>query len=354
MVAVKHLDVDPGLGQATRDLSQLPGDRLRQFLDEHFPLGSNLNCAPCQGASGRGGVVHQEMRHAFALDNEGAAALDAHAGAPEGFAHLGQRTGPVRQENGQVFHGSILMVASGLVTHGQFVINQSMIVEPDLARVARAIGDPTRIRMLNMLMEGRAHTAKELAHGAGVDPATATAHLRRLQEDSLVTWTSQGRYKYFRLASAQVARCIESLLVIAGPARSVAGTTPEPLHLARFCYDHLAGRLGTQMTGFFVEQRLLLAEGKDFVPTPKGRRWFATFGIEVDALGRTRRKIARACLDWSERRDHLAGALGAEVARRMMEAGWLKRRPGTRVVLVTASGAQALRTHFGVTWPEPG
>jgi hypothetical protein len=100
-----------------------------------------------------------------------------------------------------------------------------------------------------------------------------------------------------------------------------------------------------------VEQRLLLPEEKDFVPTGKGRRWFAAFGIEVDALGRTRRKIARVCLDWSERRDHLAGALGAEVARRMMETGWLKRRPGSRVVLVTATGAQALHAHFGMEWP---
>jgi DNA-binding transcriptional ArsR family regulator len=354
MVAVKHLNVDSGLSHATGNSSQLPRNGLRQFLDNHFPFSGDLNRGVHQCAAGRGCVLHEEMRHAFALDDEGAAALDAYAGAAKGFAHLGQRTGLVRQQKGQVFHRSIPMAASGLVTHGQFAINQSMNAEPDLARVARTIGDSTRIRMLTLLMEGRAHTAKELAHGAGVDPATATAHLRRLREDSLVTWTSQGRYKYFRLASTQVARCIESLLVIAGPPRTEAGAKPEPLHLARFCYDHLAGRLGTRMTGFFVEQRLLLAEGKDFLPTPKGRRWFAAFGVEVDALGRARRKIARACLDWSERSDHLAGALGAEVARRMVEAGWLKRRPGTRVVLVTTNGARALRTHFGINWPEQG
>jgi DNA-binding transcriptional ArsR family regulator len=354
MIAVEHLDVDPGLSHATRDFPQLSRNGLRQFLDQHLPFGNNLNRGPRQRVPGGGRVFHEEMRHAFALDNKGAAALDAHAGATEGFAHVGQRSGAVRQENGQVFHGFISRAASGLVTYGQFAINQSMNAEPDLARVARTIGDPTRIRMLTLLMEGRAHTAKELAHGAGVDPATATAHLRRLREDSLVDWTSQGRYKYFRLASAQVARCVESLLVIAGPARPEEGAKPEPLHLARFCYDHLAGRLGTQMTEFFVEQRLLLLEGKDFVPTQKGRRWFAAFGVEVDALGRMRRKIARACLDWSERTDHLGGALGAEVARRMVEAGWLKRRPGTRVVLVTASGERALCTHFGIKWPEQG
>lgn len=225
-----------------------------------------------------------------------------------------------------------------------------MVVEPDLARVARTIGDPTRIRMLTLLMEGRAHTAKELAHGTAIDPATATAHLRRLVDDALVTVTAQGRHKYFQLASAGVANCVEALLSLAMPAKAAPAQPIQPIHEARFCYDHLAGRLGTQLTATFVKRGQLRANGRNFELTTKGGRWFTAFGVNLEEVASSRRRFAFPCLDWSERRDHLGGALGAAVAQRMVARGWLKRKAGTRIVLVTTTGRAALSEQFGIAF----
>jgi DNA-binding transcriptional ArsR family regulator len=225
-----------------------------------------------------------------------------------------------------------------------------MDAEPDIGRIARTIGDPTRIRMLTLLMEGRALTAKELAHGSGVQPATATAHLGRLLGDALVMATTQGRHKYFRLASSHVAQCVESLLTIAPPAAPAASAPPHPIRQARFCYDHLAGRLGIQITEALLQRGMLRLKGREFTVSPKGDRWFAKLGIEISAVERIRRKFACGCLDWSERKDHLGGALGAALAQRLLDRGWLKRQPGTRVVLVTKLGGTELASHLGIEW----
>ncbi|MBI2516554.1 MAG: winged helix-turn-helix transcriptional regulator [Opitutae bacterium] len=222
-----------------------------------------------------------------------------------------------------------------------------MLAEPDVARVARTIGDPTRIRMLTLLMEGRALTAKELAYGAGVEPATATAHLRRLLGDELVVVRAQGRHKYFQLASPHVARCVESLLVLAPSGPAAPPRSEHPLREARYCYDHLAGRLAIRLTHALLERKHLVQRDAEFVPTPAGERWFAAFGIDLAALARSRRKFAPVCMDWSERQDHIGGALGAALAQRLQEARWLKRKPGTRAVTVSPAGHQALARHFG-------
>lgn len=226
-----------------------------------------------------------------------------------------------------------------------------MDAQPDLGRIARTIGDPTRIRMLTLLMDGRALTAKELAHGTQVGPATATVHLRRLRFDGLVTSTVQGRHKYFRLASSRVAECIESLLVVAMPGTTDSVVKREPIHEARFCYDHLAGRLGIAITDALTRRKYICASGKDFAVSKRGERWFAATGIDVAAAAQTRRRFACACLDWSERRDHVGGALGAAIAQRMLDAGWLRRKPDSRVVTVTSRGAAALQAQLGLRWP---
>jgi len=227
-----------------------------------------------------------------------------------------------------------------------------MTVDPDVGRLARTIGDATRMRMLTLLMEGRALTAKELAYGAGVGPATGTVHLRRLLADELVTMRAQGRHKYFRLTSPQVARCIESLLVLAQPARNVPTRVPHPLREARFCYDHLAGRLAVQLADALLERRLITRRASEFIPTAKGESWLPQIGINLDDLARSRRKIGPTCMDWSERKDHIGGALGAELARVFLEKKWIKRHPDSRAVMVTAAGRTALANHFGLS--EPG
>jgi len=201
-----------------------------------------------------------------------------------------------------------------------------------------------------LLMEGRALTAKELAYGAGVEPATGTSHLQRLLADDLVVCAAEGRHKYFRLASAQVAQCVEALMVIALPAKPTAAKSLPPLHSARLCYDHLAGRLGTEVTLALLQRDLVRVEKRDVVISKKGKRWFTRFGIDVDELGQSRRKLAYACLDWSERKDHLAGALGAAVAQRMLTAGWVKKSSGTRALSVTKAGIEALASNFGIQW----
>jgi DNA-binding transcriptional ArsR family regulator len=225
-----------------------------------------------------------------------------------------------------------------------------MIAEPDVVRIARTIGDPTRIRMLSLLMEGRALTAKELAYGTGVEPGTATAHLQKLLADSLVTSRIQGRHKYFRLASAEVGRCVESLMAIAPPQKVVPVTTPSAMRKARFCYDHLAGELAIEITQALLRKSLLEIRGREFVITQKGGKWLERFGLDLSSIASTRRKLAPLCLDWSERKDHVGGALGAILAERMLNASWIKRERESRVVNVTPKGKRELRASFGIRW----
>jgi DNA-binding transcriptional ArsR family regulator len=222
--------------------------------------------------------------------------------------------------------------------------------EPDLARVAAAIGDPTRMRMLRLLMDGRAFTAKELAYSVGVEPATATAHLRRLTAGALIRSTASGRHKYIRLASPHVARLIETMMVIApssATAPSTVATAAEPIRAARFCYDHLAGRLGTGVATALVARGFVRPRGKTYVITAAGDAWFIALGIDVAAVRRTRRKVAYPCLDWSERTDHLAGALGAALADRFLALDWIRRQRHSRAVSVTPAGERELRRLLG-------
>jgi DNA-binding transcriptional ArsR family regulator len=217
-----------------------------------------------------------------------------------------------------------------------------------LESFAKVIGDATRIRMLQLLMEGRALTAKELAYGAGVEPATATAHLRRLLEGGLVTVAAQGRHKYFRLASHHVAELMELLMVVAphGKPKAPAQRIDEPLRRARMCYDHLAGELGIGITDALVRNGLLRKEDDAFTVTRRGSAWFADLGIDLDAARALRRKFAAQCLDWSERRDHLGGALGAALAERLLDLGWIARKRNTRAVTVTEAGRRRLAEVF--------
>lgn len=213
---------------------------------------------------------------------------------------------------------------------------------------AKVIGDATRIRMLQLLMEGRALTAKELAYGAGVEPATATAHLRRLLDGGLVAVAAQGRHKYFRFASPQVAELMELLMVVAPHARpkAPAPRVEQALREARMCYDHLAGELGIAIADALVRQGLLRKDEDAFAVTRKGTNWFGALGIDLEAVRGKRRKFAAPCLDWSERRDHLGGALGAALAERLVDLGWIARKRNSRAVQVTEAGRRRLSETF--------
>ena len=235
-----------------------------------------------------------------------------------------------------------------IVMPKQFGYHRTMTDDPHLSRLARTIGDPTRIRMLTLLMEGRALTAKELALGAGVEPATASAHLRRLLDDDLVESAAQGRHKYFRLASPEVAQLLESLMVMAPRPKCAAKHDGDPLRVARFCYDHLAGQLGTGLTEALLARGWLMPQGRDFALTAEGEAGLQAFGLDLALLRGSRRRFAQQCLDWTERKDHLGGALGAAVAQRMIALGWITRTKHTRVVTITEPGREALAARFGL------
>lgn len=202
--------------------------------------------------------------------------------------------------------------------------------------------------MLTVLMDGRAATAKELAYGCEIMPSTATVHLARLVEEGLVTVRAQGRHKYFALASPAVAHCVEALMVIARPVKAIPVQTPDRLRQARLCYDHLAGRLGTQVTAALVKRRVLVDHGHSYTLTAGGRRWLTRLGLEVEPLLQQRRKFAPSCLDWSERQNHLGGALGAALAAHFVAQRWVQRRADSRELAITPKGRAALAEHFRI------
>lgn len=215
---------------------------------------------------------------------------------------------------------------------------------PYLAEIAHLMGDPARANMLHALMDGRALTAKELAWLAGVAPQTASGHLAKLMQGGLLDVAVQGRHRYFRLAGAEVAAALEGLMVLAGmdaSRRRLPSRVGEELSRARTCYDHFAGRLGIGIHDALVEGGHLLVSGGGYSLGPSGETVFAALGVPT-AAGRSRRAALRPCLDWSERRPHLAGHLAAALACRCFEAGWVRRRKDSRAVLLTEEGRQAL------------
>jgi DNA-binding transcriptional ArsR family regulator len=219
--------------------------------------------------------------------------------------------------------------------------------------VAALVGDPARSNMLTALMTGRALTASELAHQAGVTPQTASSHLSKLEAGGLIEQEKQGRHRYYRLSDPDVASVLEGLEGLAaraGHMRMRTGPKDPALRHARICYDHLAGDLGVQMLDSMKKQRLLRQRKADIELTAEGERFLTdTLQISAEALNHPRRPLCRACLDWSERRHHLAGTLGAALLNRFTELKWAARdaTPGSRVVNFTRNGEKRFAALFG-------
>ncbi len=215
---------------------------------------------------------------------------------------------------------------------------------PVIASLASLIGDPARANMLAALMSGKALTAGELAQEAGVMPQTASGHLARMTEAGLLFVEVQGRHRYYRLAGPDVAEAIETLMGLAarlGHIRTQPGPRNPALRHARICYDHLAGERGTAMHDVFVQQGLLVATEGGLGLSSRGRSRFVAEGIDIKALEGRRRPLCRACLDWSERRHHLAGSLGAALTQLILSRGWARRDKDSRVVLFSPAGAKS-------------
>ena len=220
---------------------------------------------------------------------------------------------------------------------------------PDIARAAALIGDPARANMLLALMSGRALTATELASEAGVTVQTASSHLARLQVGGLLRSRKQGRHKYFTLATSEVAEAIEALMGLAagaGHLRNRTGPKDKALREARICYNHLAGEMGVRMFDGLLRQGHLLFENGELCLTPTGREFALALGLDVATLSAGRSPICRECLDWSERRSHLAGSLGRALLSRFVELDWARVNGNTRVVQFTVAGLKQFDALF--------
>jgi len=223
----------------------------------------------------------------------------------------------------------------------------------DLAEIGALIGDPARANMLAALADGRALTASELSYIARVTPQTTSGHLAKLLAANLLALAKQGRPRYYRLASPLVAEMLESIMAVAAvqlpPRRGLPSRLDQEMRTARTCYDHLAGRLGVGLAeALGARGQIILTEDGGEV-TEAGMRFLGGFGADLAPLKGSRRPFCRPCLDWSERRWHIAGMVGAALCRRCLELGWIERRSDSRAVAITAAGRQGFAETFGLS-----
>jgi DNA-binding transcriptional ArsR family regulator len=223
---------------------------------------------------------------------------------------------------------------------------------PDIAIIAAQIGDPARANILMALMSGLPLTATELAREAGVSSSTASGHLAKLRENGLVICASKGRYRYFRIADVDVAHAVEALVTVAsraGHMRTRPGPKDEAMRRARSCYDHLAGRLAVDLFEYWVLQRVLRWHDDLVFLTSTGERFVEERGIDVANLKHQKRPLCRTCIDWSERRHHLGGSIGAAILSHAVEKRWAVREPASRAVTFSVAGEKCFAAWYAAT-----
>lgn len=220
---------------------------------------------------------------------------------------------------------------------------------PSIAPIAALAGDPARANMLAALLSGKALTASELAGEAGVTAQTASSHLAKLEDGRLITAVKQGRHRYFRLADRDVAEMLEKMMGVAaraGHLRTRTGPADPAMRKARVCYDHLAGELGVQMFDSLMKSRRLVARDGELRLTRGGETFLAEFGIDLHQVSGPRRPLCKSCLDWSQRRTHLAGTVGAALLSRITDLKWARRDRNSRAVLFSPDGAAKFNRTF--------
>jgi DNA-binding transcriptional ArsR family regulator len=223
---------------------------------------------------------------------------------------------------------------------------------PRIDEIGRLVGDPSRAAMLDALMDGRAWTGRELAGAAHVMPSTASEHLARLVDGALLDVVAQGRHRYYRIASPEIAQALEALVVLAPVAQrpsSMKVQISSEVRRARTCYDHLAGELGVALADALVRTNRIVLDAAGASITAEGEQFFAARGITLEPGSRP---ACKSCLDWSERRFHIAGRLGAALAQHAFDAGWVTRKTGTRALTTTPRGIKEMRAVFNFDFAE--
>ena len=231
----------------------------------------------------------------------------------------------------------------------------SMITGPLIAEMAGLVGEPARATMLSALLDGRALTATELAYAARVTRQTASTHLAKLAEVGLVAPIRDGRYRYFRLASPKVAEMLDGIMAVAlqhRPRYRPLSRQARELSAARICYDHLAGRLSVDLTDSLITREYIVVGDEAAEITRAGTRFLTEFGIDPSGLNPRGRRFCRLCIDWTERRPHIAGVVGAALTKRCFDLGWTERMKHGSAVIITASGKRGFLTTFGIEVPE--
>jgi DNA-binding transcriptional ArsR family regulator len=226
-----------------------------------------------------------------------------------------------------------------------------MISGTMIAEIAALAGEPARANILCALLDGRAMTATELAYAARVTPQTASAHLAKLTDAGLLSATASGRHRYFRLASPKVVQMLESIVTVAvdnRPRYRPLSREAAALRDARVCYDHLAGVLGVRIAEAMTRRGYLVLEDEGGRVTDSGQHFLRGLGIDLYVAGKGRRHLCRSCLDWTERRPHIGGAIGAALATRWLELGWVRRAKDSRAVTVTPIGERGFRESLGM------
>jgi DNA-binding transcriptional ArsR family regulator len=222
-------------------------------------------------------------------------------------------------------------------------------MEEKFKQVAALIGDPTRATILWTLMDGKAFTATELAVASNTTPQNISMHLHKLVQADMLKVESQGRHRYYKFSRRDIAYAIEAMTNILPAATATEKTTDmAPIKYCRTCYDHLAGKVAVNITDSLLKQQLIIGKENFFDVTAKGKKWFATQGIDSEIVRQQKRAFARPCLDWSERRHHLAGSLGAALLDRMLENDWLRRTAHSRVIVITGKGKKKLQEIFSI------
>jgi len=226
-----------------------------------------------------------------------------------------------------------------------------MEFEDQFSRLAVLLGDRSRSVMLWNLLDGRAYTATELSHCADISAQSASNHLSQLISSGILKVEKQGRHRYYRFANAGMARVIESMAGLLPPNQKnleKEKVEPEGFRYARTCYDHLAGCISVKITNSLLKKRIIKSTDNNYEVSRTGIKWFLSVGIQIDEVKLQKRSFAYPCLDWSERNDHLAGALGAALLKMMLHEDWVRRNKNSRQVIITAKGKAELRTKLDI------